>query len=63
MGFLLEGVRPDSGTAAVGGVQFDSAVMAKALGRDAADVEEQLQELETRHGFVRAFRRNFYTDI
>ena len=49
-------------TAAVGGVQFDSAVMAKALGRDAADVEEQLQELETRHGFVRAAGEGEFPD-
>lgn len=49
-------------TAAVGGVQFDSAVIAKALGRDPADVEEQLQELETRHGFVRAAGEGEFPD-
>ena len=37
--------------AAVQGAQFDSAVIAQVLARDAADVEERLQELEV-HGFI-----------
>jgi len=39
--------------AAVQGVQFDSAVIARVLARDPVDVEERLQELETVHNFVR----------
>lgn len=48
--------------AAVGGVQFDSAVIAKALDREPADVEEQLQELEQRHGFVRSAGEGEFPD-
>jgi tetratricopeptide (TPR) repeat protein/tRNA A-37 threonylcarbamoyl transferase component Bud32 len=48
--------------AAVQGVQFDSAVVAKALGRDPADVEERLQELEKAHDFVRATAEGEFPD-
>ena len=39
-------------TASVQGTEFDSAVIAKAIGVDAADVEEQLDRLERVHGIV-----------
>jgi tetratricopeptide (TPR) repeat protein/predicted Ser/Thr protein kinase len=49
-------------TASVQGIQLDSAVVAKALGRDPADVEERLQELETLHGFVQAVGEQEFPD-
>ena len=39
--------------ASVQGSEFDAAVVARALGLDAADVEERLERLERVHGFVR----------
>src|SRR5207245_5944130 len=39
--------------ASVQGYDFDSAVLAKALARDAADVEEDLERLARVHAFVR----------
>jgi tetratricopeptide (TPR) repeat protein len=48
--------------ASVQGIQFDSAVVAKALDRDPADVEERLQELETLHGFVQAVGEQEFPD-
>jgi adenylate cyclase len=48
--------------ASVQGVQFDSAVVAKALGRDPAEVEERLQELDTLHGFVRMVGEQEFPD-
>jgi predicted ATPase len=42
--------------ASVQGSEFDSAVVAAALKRDAADVEERLQELDRVHGMVRRVR-------
>jgi predicted ATPase len=38
--------------AAIQGVQFDSAIVAQVLERDAADVEDTLQSLERVHGLV-----------
>jgi hypothetical protein len=38
--------------AAVQGLQFDSAVVAKVLSLDPSEVEEQLQELDAAHNFV-----------
>ena len=38
----------------VQGIQFDSAVAARVLSRDPAEVEERLQELDVAHHFVRA---------
>src|SRR5207249_10816622 len=38
--------------ASVQGYEFDAAVVAKALARDAAEVEEQLEGLERVHAFV-----------
>lgn len=42
--------------ASVQGYEFDSAVLAKVLGLDAADVEERLETLERIHSFVRTMR-------
>src|SRR5262249_50829752 len=42
--------------ASVQGHEFDSSVVAGALGRDVADVEERLQELERVHALVRQVR-------
>jgi predicted ATPase len=39
--------------ASVQGAEFDSAVVAQVLGRDAADVEERLEALDRVHGLVR----------
>jgi adenylate cyclase len=48
--------------ASVQGVQFDSAVVARALARDPAEVEERLQELETLRGFVRMVGEQEFPD-
>jgi len=48
--------------AAVQGVQFDSAVLARALAQDPADVEERLQALDTLHGFVRSVGEQEFPD-
>ncbi len=48
--------------AAVQGVQFDSAVIARVLSRDPVDVEERLQELETFHNFVRIVGEQEFPD-
>jgi predicted ATPase len=46
--------------ASVQGPEFDSAVVARVLGREAADVEERLEVLERGHGLVRpAGERSF----
>jgi tetratricopeptide (TPR) repeat protein len=42
--------------AAVQGFEFDSAIVADVLGRDAADVEDALQSLDRVHGLVRLLR-------
>jgi predicted ATPase len=42
--------------AAVQGFQFDSAIVAQVLGRDAADVEDALQSLDRVHGLVQLLR-------
>jgi tetratricopeptide (TPR) repeat protein len=42
--------------AAVQGVQFDSAIVAEALDRDPADVEDSLQSLDRVHGLVQLLR-------
>jgi predicted ATPase len=48
--------------ASVQGVQFDSAVVARVLGREAADVEERLEELERVHVLVRRIREQVFPD-
>ena len=48
--------------ASVQGYEFDSAVVAKVLGRDAADVEEHLAELDRVHAFVRVVREQEFPD-
>jgi predicted ATPase len=48
--------------AAVQGYEFDAAVVAGALGRDAAEVEERLEELERVHGLLRRLREYEFPD-
>jgi predicted ATPase len=48
--------------ASVQGNEFDSAVMAKALALDEADVEEQLEELQRVHNLVRFVREHEFPD-
>src|SRR4029077_11787782 len=48
--------------ASVQGPEFDSAVVATLLGRDAADVEERLDVLERIHVMVRLIREQTYPD-
>jgi predicted ATPase len=48
--------------ASVQGAEFDSAVVAQVLGREAADVEERLDALERVHCMVRLVREQTYPD-
>jgi tetratricopeptide (TPR) repeat protein len=48
--------------ASVQGVAFDSSVLAKAVERDPAEVEERLQELDTVHDFVRSAGEQEFPD-
>jgi predicted ATPase len=48
--------------AGVQGPEFDSGVVAGALGRDAAEVEERLQVLDRVHGLVRLVREYEFPD-
>jgi predicted ATPase len=48
--------------AAVQGQQFDSAVVAAAAARDAADVEDSLQRLDRVHGLARLLREDEFPD-
>lgn len=48
--------------ASVQGCEFDSAVVARVLQRDAAEVEERLDELDRVHAFVRAVREQEFPD-
>jgi predicted ATPase len=48
--------------ASVQGPEFDSAVVARVLGRDAADVEERLEVLECVHVLVRRVREQAFPD-
>jgi predicted ATPase len=48
--------------ASVQGHEFDAAVVARALGRDAAEVEERLEVLDRVHGFVRRLREHELPD-
>lgn len=48
--------------AAVQGMQFDSAVIAKVLSLDPVDVEERLQDLETAHSFVQMMGEQEFQD-
>ena len=50
---LSDGDRRLLGAASVQGHEFDSAVVAKALGAGQADFEERLEELDRLHGLVR----------
>lgn len=59
---LGEGDRRLLVAAGVQGYEFDSAVVARALARDAAEVEERLEELERVHAFVRLVREQEFPD-
>jgi tetratricopeptide (TPR) repeat protein len=48
--------------ASVQGYEFDSAVVARAVERDAAEVEERLDELDRVHAFVRVVREQEFPD-
>jgi predicted ATPase len=48
--------------ASVQGYEFDSAIVARALERDAADVEERLDELDRVHAFVRMIQEQEFPD-
>jgi predicted ATPase len=48
--------------ASVQGLEFDSAVVAQVLGREAADVEERLDVLERIHGLIRLVREQEFPD-
>jgi tetratricopeptide (TPR) repeat protein len=48
--------------ASVQGYEFDSAVVARVLERDAADVEERLDDLDRVHAFVRIVREQEFPD-
>ena len=48
--------------AAVQGHEFDSAVAARVLGRDAGEVEERLEVLDRVHGLVRLRREQEFPD-
>jgi predicted ATPase len=48
--------------ASVQGAEFDSAVVARLLGREEADVEERLNDLERVHYLVRLVREQTYPD-
>jgi len=48
--------------ASVRGCDFESAVVARALSLDAADVEERLQRLDRVHGLVRLLREDEFPD-
>jgi len=49
-------------TASVQGYEFDSAVLARVLERDAAEVEERLDELDRIHAFVRVVKEHEFPD-
>jgi predicted ATPase len=48
--------------ASVQGHEFDSAVVARVLGRDATEVEERLEVLDHVHGLVRLRREQYFPD-
>jgi len=48
--------------ASVQGYEFDSAVLARVLEQDAADVEDRLDELDRIHAFVRMVREQEFPD-
>jgi tetratricopeptide (TPR) repeat protein len=60
--FLHETDRQLLLAASVQGYEFDSAVVAEVLSRDAADVEEQLDRMDRIHGFVKALREQEFPD-
>jgi tetratricopeptide (TPR) repeat protein len=60
--FLAETDRQLLVVASVQGYEFDSAVVAVVLTRDAADVEEQLDRIDRIHGFVKAVREEELPD-
>jgi predicted ATPase len=48
--------------ASLQGFEFDSAVLAGALGQEPADVEERLQQLDRVHGLIRPVREQEFPD-
>src|SRR6516225_5663244 len=59
---LSEADRRLLSAASVQGPQFDAAVVARMLGREAADVEERLDVLERVHALVRLVREQGFPD-
>jgi hypothetical protein len=59
---LSEHCRSILTVAAVQGVEFDSAVLARAVGKAPAEVEEGLQEFEAVHGLFRLVREHEFPD-
>lgn len=59
---ISESDRKTLTAASVQGNEFDSAVVAKALGMEAADVEESLESLERIHAFVRLVDEREFPD-
>jgi predicted ATPase len=59
---LSEADRRLLAAASVQGPAFDSAIVARVLGREAADVEERLDVLERVHGLVRLVREHSFPD-
>jgi tRNA A-37 threonylcarbamoyl transferase component Bud32/predicted ATPase len=59
---FTEGDRKLMVAAAIEGVEFDSAVVAKTLALDPIEVEESLQQIEQVHGFIRLVGEQEYPD-
>jgi predicted ATPase len=59
---LEPGDRRVLASASAQGTEFDSAVVARALGDDPADVEDRLQRLDQVHGLVRLIREGEFPD-
>ena len=59
---LTEGDRRLLAAGSVQGVEFESAVVARALSDDPAAVEERLQELDQVHGLIRHLRDHEFAD-
>ncbi len=59
---LAEDDRRLLAAASVQGPAFDSAIVARVLGREAVDVEERLEILERVHGLIRLVREQLFPD-
>jgi predicted ATPase len=62
LGRLEDGERRVLLAAAVQGVEFDTAIVARASNTDQADVEERLEQIARRHALVRLVREFEYPD-